>query len=99
MRPINFLSGVDFLLDFFHIYHGAPPGGIEDTLNYEADVDTMIHYRHLVIRGEKASKILLARAGITRAVREHFYNVKCVEVCPPTMVQTQVGSISISRWC
>jgi len=83
-------GGIELALDYFRIYHTAPPGGIEDVFNAEANPDTLITNRHLVIRGEKASKILLARAAITRAFREHFYKEKYTEICPPTMVQTQV---------
>lgn len=83
-------GGIELVVDYYKIFHTAPPGGIEDVLNVDATTETMIVNRHLVIRGEKASKILRARAAITRAMREHFYREKYTEICPPTMVQTQV---------
>ncbi|KAI6171096.1 Asparaginyl-tRNA synthetase [Aphelenchoides bicaudatus] len=83
-------GGVELELDYYHVYHTAPPGGIDEKLNAEADVETMTVNRHLVIRGDKASRVLRARAAVTRAMREHFHKEHYTEICPPTMVQTQV---------
>ena len=60
--------------------------------------------RHLVLRGEKTSKIMKMRSVLLKAFRDHFYDKEYFEVCrlkfmnqsiksqvtPPTLVQTQV---------
>ena len=48
-------------------------GGIENVLNKDADVDKQLDFRHLVIRGEKTSKILKIRSHLMQG--NHFYMI------------------------
>ena len=57
-----------------------------------ADPTTLLDNRHLVLRGENASSVLKVRAAVLRAFRKTYEEIKprCLEVTPPSMVQTQV---------
>ncbi|KAL7676301.1 hypothetical protein ACOME3_002557 [Neoechinorhynchus agilis] len=67
----------------------APAGGIDSVLNVEANPDTLLDLRHLVIRGENTSKILRMRSIVTQCFRDHYFDRKYCEVFPPTLVQIQ----------
>jgi asparaginyl-tRNA synthetase len=78
--------------DYFEII-GKAPGDKEAITNIiakDADVQTMLNNRHLVIRGDTASSVLKVRAAVLRAFRKAYEGAHCLEVTPPCMVQTQV---------
>ncbi|KAH0536368.1 hypothetical protein FGG08_006766 [Glutinoglossum americanum] len=78
--------------DYFEIV-GKAPGDKEAITNIiapDADHQTMLNHRHLVIRGETASSVLKVRAAVLRAFRQAYEEKHLLEVTPPCMVQTQV---------
>ncbi|CAF9904857.1 MAG: hypothetical protein GOMPHAMPRED_002967 [Gomphillus americanus] len=58
----------------------------------DAEQQTQLDLRHLMLRGETASNVLKVRAAVLRAFRKTFQEMtpRCTEVTPPSMVQTQV---------
>lgn len=59
-------------------------------VNPDADPQTLLDNRHLVLRGETASAVMKVRAATLRALRSTFHEHRLLEVDPPAMVQTQV---------
>ena len=58
-----------------------------------ADPQTLLNNRHLVLRGDKSSSVMKVRAALLRAFRQAYeveVEPSCLEVTPPCMVQTQV---------
>lgn len=58
----------------------------------DADQQTLLDNRHLVLRGENSSSVIKVRAAVLRAFRQTYESItpSCLEVTPPCMVQTQV---------
>ncbi|XP_050520479.1 asparagine--tRNA ligase, cytoplasmic [Daktulosphaira vitifoliae] len=83
-------GGHELQVDFWELVTLAPPGGADSILNEDAHPDVLLDNRHIAIRGENTSKILLMRSIVTQAFRMHHLDNGYVEVVPPTLVQTQV---------
>jgi len=85
----NAPGGHELHADYWELVSGAPPGGIDSILNKDCDVQIALNNRHLVHRGDKASKILKVRHHLMQSFRAHFCDRGYFEVTPPTMVQSQ----------
>ncbi|KAJ1547143.1 hypothetical protein HK096_004178 [Nowakowskiella sp. JEL0078] len=85
-------GGHELVADYWEILGKAPgdSDAFTNKLNTESDPSVLLDQRHLVIRGEIASKVLKMRAFVLRAFRQYFDTRGVVEVSPPLMVQTQV---------
>ncbi|RWS06864.1 asparagine--tRNA ligase: cytoplasmic-like protein [Dinothrombium tinctorium] len=83
-------GGHELHCDYWELVNNAPAGGIENVLNEESHIDVQLDQRHLMLRGEKLSKIMIFRSILTQAFRDHFFAAGCCEVTPPTLVQNQV---------
>ena len=86
----NAPGGHELSCDYWELIQNAPTGGIDNILNEEAHVDVLLDQRHLVLRGEKASKTMRFRSILLKAFRDHYDLHGYCEVTPPTLVQTQV---------
>ncbi|XP_015522434.1 asparagine--tRNA ligase, cytoplasmic [Neodiprion pinetum] len=83
-------GGHELHVDYWKLIGSAPPGGAETILNEEAQSDVQLDNRHIMIRGENTSRILMMRSVLTQAFRDHYSDRGYCEVTPPTLVQTQV---------
>ena len=69
----NAEGGHELKVDFWKMIANAPPGGVENVVNKEADPDTLFDNRHLVIRGEKTSKILKIRSHLMQGKQKYCF--------------------------
>ena len=83
-------GGHELAVDYWELIGGAPPGGADNILNTDSHPDVQLDNRHILIRGENASKVLKMRSVVMQCFREHFFSRGYFEVTPPTIVQTQV---------
>lgn len=83
-------GGHELNCDYWELICGAPPGGIDNVLNKESDVDIQMDQRHLTLRGETLSRIMQFRSIVMRAFREHYDSRGFTEITPPTLVTGQV---------
>ena len=82
-------GGHELQVDYWRLIAGAPAGGVEHVLNKDASPDVLLDHRHLVLRGEHATKIMRMRGVALRAFRDYYAAQVVTEVTPPTLVQTQ----------
>lgn len=83
-------GGHELKVENIELIGNAPPGGIDNALNEESGVDVQLDQRHLMLRGENLSRIMLFRSLLTRHLRQHYYDRGFTEVSPPTLVTGQV---------
>lgn len=83
-------GGHELMCDYWELVGLAPPGGADNLLNEESDVEVQLNNRHMLLRGENMSKIFKVRSATTQCFREHFFDRGYYEITPPTVVQTQV---------
>ncbi|XP_033224597.1 asparagine--tRNA ligase, cytoplasmic [Belonocnema kinseyi] len=83
-------GGHELIVDYWKLIGTSPPGGADSILNEEAQPDVQLDNRHIMIRGENTSRILMMRSVLTQAFRDHYLDRGYCEVTPPTLVQTQV---------
>lgn len=83
-------GGHELSVDYWKLISNAPPGGADSILNAEALPDVQLDNRHIMIRGENTSRVLIMRSVLLQAFRDHYQSRKYCEVTPPTLVQTQV---------
>ncbi|XP_069137873.1 asparagine--tRNA ligase, cytoplasmic-like [Argopecten irradians] len=83
-------DGHELNADFWELVGASPPGGAENVLNEDAHVDVQLDNRHMMVRGENTSKVLMMRSVVMQCFRDHYFNRGYYEVTPPTLVQTQV---------
>ncbi|XP_017767775.1 PREDICTED: asparagine--tRNA ligase, cytoplasmic [Eufriesea mexicana] len=83
-------NGHELHVDYWTLIGASPPGGADSILNEQALPDVQLDNRHIMIRGENTSRILIMRSTLMQAFRAHFSERGYCEITPPTLVQTQV---------
>lgn len=78
--------------DYFEIIGKAPGGddAITNIVQEKGDAQHLLDQRHLVLRGEKASSVLLVRDAVEQAFNVKYHEIRFRKVAPPALVQTQV---------
>ncbi|OJD30506.1 asparaginyl-trna synthetase [Diplodia corticola] len=80
--------------DFYKIPQEWKAAGGEDAITNrvqaKADPSTLLDLRHLTLRGEVASSVMLVRDAIEYAFHTAYKETRIRKVSPPALVQTQV---------
>ncbi|KAF2477944.1 asparaginyl-tRNA synthetase [Lindgomyces ingoldianus] len=80
--------------DYFKIHAGCKAAGGDDAITNRVSKDTehatLLDLRHLTLRGENASKVLIVRDAVEYAFNIVYKELRMRKVSPPALVQTQV---------
>ncbi|KAF2203049.1 asparaginyl-tRNA synthetase [Delitschia confertaspora ATCC 74209] len=86
--------GRELHADYFKIHAGWKAAGGDDAITNRVSKDTehatLLDLRHLTLRGETASKVMLVRDAVEHAFNLVFKELRMRKVSPPALVQTQV---------
>jgi len=79
-------GGHELKADYWELLSNAPPGGLEANINKDSHPDVQLDQRHLLIRGEHASKVLKLRSILKEAFVAHYAARHYRWVDPPAIV-------------
>jgi asparaginyl-tRNA synthetase len=80
--------------DYYKIHAGWKAAGGDDAITNRVSKDTehatLLDLRHLTLRGETASKVMIVRDAVEYAFNFVYKELRMRKVSPPALVQTQV---------
>ncbi|KAJ4375057.1 hypothetical protein N0V83_002137 [Neocucurbitaria cava] len=80
--------------DYYKIHNGWKAAGGDDAITNRVSKDTehatLLDLRHLTLRGETASKVMIVRDAVEYAFNQVYKELRLRKVSPPALVQTQV---------
>jgi asparaginyl-tRNA synthetase len=80
--------------DYYNIRDGWKAAGGDDAITNRVSKDTehatLLDLRHLTLRGETASKVMIVRDAVEFAFNQVYKTQRMRKVSPPALVQTQV---------
>ncbi|CAA9957202.1 cytoplasmic asparaginyl-tRNA synthetase [Pyrenophora teres f. maculata] len=80
--------------DYYRIHDGWKAAGGDDAITNRVSKDTehatLLDLRHLTLRGETASKVMIVRDAVEFAFNQVYKEMRLRKVSPPALVQTQV---------
>jgi asparaginyl-tRNA synthetase len=85
-------NGRELHADFYTILGKAAGGddAITNRVSKDTEHATLLDLRHLTLRGETASKVMIVRDAVEFAFNTVFKEMRMRKVSPPALVQTQV---------
>merc|ERR1719369_452925 len=69
----NAPGGHELIVDYWTLVGQAPAGGIDNVVNKESLPDVQLDNRHLLIRGERTSKVLKLRSYLHKSFLDHYF--------------------------
>ncbi|KAK7180183.1 hypothetical protein DPSP01_012059 [Paraphaeosphaeria sporulosa] len=87
-------NGRELHADYYKIHPGWQAAGGDDAITNRVSKDTehatLLDLRHLTLRGETASKVLIVRDAVEWAFHVAYKELRFRKVSPPALVQTMV---------